>query len=396
MRRFPLALLALTTVAACGGERGSAAPTTPTPPPQPVSPPTDTVVARVVAPGVRHIRRWEVAGPWAVHVVEVDLAVCGVGLRTVKAGELLAGRETTSALAARLAAQQGRPVFAAVNADFFNAAGVPVGAQVSDGELVRGSTQRPIFGLSRNGAPFFGADVMGGFARTRRGLGFEMRWVNERPDTLRLALFNRFAGATTPFGEGLVEVAVRNVVRPTAVGDTLLAVVVQVDTLAAGIPVPQGGVVFVGAGRGASFLRTGMAVGDTVRWSMRFSGQPGPIAELVAGDPQFMRAGEAVPTPAWAVERHPRTAVGVSADRKLLLVTVDGRQPGYSVGMTLPELTSLFQRLGAVDALNLDGGGSTTAVVEGRVVNRPSEATGERTVANAVAVLGPAPGSCGR
>ena len=72
------------------------------------------------------------------------------------------------------------------------------------------------------------------------------------------------------------------------------------------------------------------------------------------------------------------------------------RQPGFSVGMTLPELAALMRRLGAADALNVDGGGSSTMVVGGRVLNRPSDATGERAVANAIAVLGPAPGSCGR
>ena len=71
-------------------------------------------------------------------------------------------------------------------------------------------------------------------------------------------------------------------------------------------------------------------------------------------------------------------------------------QPGFSVGMTLPELAALMRRLGAADALNVDGGGSSTMVVGGRVLNRPSDATGERAVANAIAVLGPAPGSCGR
>lgn len=60
-------------------------------------------------------------------------------------------------------------------------------------------------------------------------------------------------------------------------------------------------------------------------------------------------------------KRHPRTAIGVTADgRTLVIAVVDGRQPGYSVGMTLPELAELMLKLGAHDALNLDGGGSST------------------------------------
>jgi len=77
--------------------------------------------------------------------------------------------------------------------------------------------------------------------------------------------------------------------------------------------------------------------------------------------------------------RHPRSAVGLSADgNTLLLVAVDGRQEGHSRGATLAELGELLKSLGATDALNLDGGGSTALVVRDRltgvytVANRPS------------------------
>ena len=85
--------------------------------------------------------------------------------------------------------------------------------------------------------------------------------------------------------------------------------------------------------------------------------------------------------------RNPRTLAGVRADGKLLLVTVDGRRPGWSTGMTLSEAARLMRSLGARDALNLDGGGSTTMTVRGEVVNRPSDPSGERRVSNGVFVL---------
>ena len=68
-------------------------------------------------------------------------------------------------------------------------------------------------------------------------------------------------------------------------------------------------------------------------------------------------------------------------------MTVDGRRPGWSAGVTLPEAARLMRALGARDALNLDGGGSTAMTVRGRVVNRPSDLSGERPVSNAVVVL---------
>jgi exopolysaccharide biosynthesis protein len=79
-------------------------------------------------------------------------------------------------------------------------------------------------------------------------------------------------------------------------------------------------------------------------------------------------------------QRHPRTAAGVSRDgRTLLLAVADGRQPGWSVGLTLPELARLMIEAGAWNAVNLDGGGSSAMWYRepgsgaGRVLNRPSD-----------------------
>jgi hypothetical protein len=92
--------------------------------------------------------------------------------------------------------------------------------------------------------------------------------------------------------------------------------------------------------------------------------------------------------PGFAESRHPRTMIGTSADGTIWLVTVDGRQPEISVGMSLTELRTLARRLGLVNALNLDGGGSTTMWVQGQVLNKPSDATGPRRVSDALLVFG--------
>lgn len=69
------------------------------------------------------------------------------------------------------------------------------------------------------------------------------------------------------------------------------------------------------------------------------------------------------------------------------MVVVDGRQPEHSDGMSLPELTAVLESLGATEAVNLDGGGSSIMVVKGVPVSRPSDAGGERAVVNALAVV---------
>lgn len=99
------------------------------------------------------------------------------------------------------------------------------------------------------------------------------------------------------------------------------------------------------------------------------------IQLAVSGNQILMEGGNRVDSPAPA--RHPRTAVGVSPDRKTVyFVVVDGRQAGFSIGATYNDLGAIFERLGAYEALNLDGGGSTTMVIrdaagQPKVLNRP-------------------------
>ncbi len=74
-------------------------------------------------------------------------------------------------------------------------------------------------------------------------------------------------------------------------------------------------------------------------------------------------------------------------DGKFVLVTVDGRQRD-SVGMTIEELAALMRELGCREAINFDGGGSTTMVIRNRIVNHPSDLIGERPVSDALLLVG--------
>jgi hypothetical protein len=96
--------------------------------------------------------------------------------------------------------------------------------------------------------------------------------------------------------------------------------------------------------------------------------------------------GESLEPAAFINMRHPRTLIGVDAAGKIWMAAIDGRETDYSIGMTLPDLVRLSVRLNLQDALNLDGGGSTTMVVNGRIVNKPSDPTGPRQVNDAILV----------
>ncbi len=98
-----------------------------------------------------------------------------------------------------------------------------------------------------------------------------------------------------------------------------------------------------------------------------------PLYNAVGGNALILLDGVNAANPA-DTSLHPRTAAGVTADGKILLMTVDGRNTGHSLGVSTPELGDLMAQFGARDAINLDGGGSTTLVMADpvpRVVNVP-------------------------
>ena len=116
----------------------------------------------------------------------------------------------------------------------------------------------------------------------------------------------------------------------------------------------------------------------------------------LAAGPRLLEDGRPTPPGWWIGEgfdlphthrRHPRTAVGVDPYGGLLVLVLDGRQPGWSDGATQAETQAIMQALGAEDATMLDGGGSTQLVVDGRVRNRPCCDAGERAVATVAAFV---------
>ena len=161
----------------------------------------------------------------------------------------------------------------------------------------------------------------------------------------------------------------------------------------------DGGVLAAGPGVPAERL-AGLTVGTRVRARAVYRTLNGTkpadweaARDIVGGVGLLATAGRLVkdwepekPRDGFTTERHPRTVIGTAGDGRIWLITVDGRNKALSLGMSFAELQTLITRVGLVDALNLDGGGSTTMVVKGAVVNHPSDPTGPRRVSDAIIV----------
>jgi hypothetical protein len=171
--------------------------------------------------------------------------------------------------------------------------------------------------------------------------------------------------------------------------------------LAAGkTAIPRDGYVLSFGGTQPPPVLQSLRVGSAVELETNYTAVDGGEADwtnteaIVGGAGLLLRDGRLITDwkveqlpPGFAHTRHPRTLIGTQADGTIWLVTVDGRQPRLSAGMSLFELRALVERLGLRNALNLDGGGSTTMWVAGKIVNSPSDAAGPRKVSDALVVM---------
>lgn len=139
--------------------------------------------------------------------------------------------------------------------------------------------------------------------------------------------------------------------------------------------------------------KTGEAViGD----SAEYEGMKDQLQEALGGNAILVRNAQVYQTPQTGADKEPRTAVGIKADGNVFFVVIDGRQEPYSAGISMPDLAQLMIDLGAVNALNLDGGGSSTFATRElggdslEVDNKPSDRM-ERTVANSWLIVSKEP-----
>jgi hypothetical protein len=375
-----------------------------------------------VEPGVEWTTIVRESGPVRINVLAVDPA----RVHGVLSNERIARRETVSAMSRRVAAVAG------VNGGYFAPSGDPVGLLAIDGELLSESVDGRSALILPPAGPFIapvrfrGRVTVNGRSREIDGIDRTRGLIpacggrgGDRPtirpnsvltcgDASELVVLTQRYGARPP-REGGVEAVIRDgrvtSLRPPGSGQ-----------------VPRASVLLTGTGDAARFLRDVALPRSPAAISLRLiagsrtfgltaEGLPvpppaaGPAASapaaVVGGGPRLLRAGRVSVTAAaegfrppqapaffrsFVAGRQPRTLAGVRADGTLLLVTVDGRLPGWSVGMTLPEAARLMRTLGARDALNLDGGGSSTMVVRGEVVNRPADRV-ERRVSDGLFVL---------
>lgn len=339
----------------------------------------EVVTRTELAPGVEHTYLARPEPPLAVHVARIA-PDAPASLRVVLSNETVAGDqprlERTSSMCARVACLVG------LNGDFADIdTQEPLGGLVTDGQLLRSPNPRH-HQLSITDE---GTLAAGGLEWSGQMVPTDLRplpldAVNVAGGGDRVVLYTSAYGASVP-GAGAVALTLRTVepAGPLRLGQTTMVEMAGVTENPPGVNLPADGGALLGYGKGADALRdlwARVGRGEAGARALLRLDTPTGVVESLGGSPILIRDGKR-----WFADvddnftrgRHPRTLVGWNPAGETLLVTVDGRQPKHSVGVSLAEASDLLLALGATEGINLDGGGSSTFAVQSKVVNQPSD-----------------------
>ena len=341
--------------------------------------------------------------PLKVSVVEMDLTNPYIVMETCLGGEKSVACETPVSMASRNN-RPGHEVVGAVNGDFFmtsptNEVGLPLSGQVRNDELVLSSHNRACLVLDNDNRPYidrltFTGTVTSGETSFALNLVNRMRYAYENIAANQSFLFTRSYGPVTYDGSSSGKMVL---LRPA--GDPFRwnangveqCIIEDIFDAKGSTTIPDGKAILWLKGTYANYAQS-LNVGDELSVSFRLTlnneSQDINIHQLIGGSNHIiMQNGQFMED--WA-ERHPRTAIGFNADStRLYFVVVDGRHL-TSTGVTLREMKGIFDALGAVNAVNLDGGGSSCILVNDEVLNHPSDGP-VRAVGNGCLFVSTAP-----
>ena len=381
-----------------------------------------TATVRPVATGITFTQEVSTgAAPLIVSILHIDRHAEGVRLQVGQALDVVSyagaaqGREPMSHMAARTGA------IAAINGDFFPFNGDPTSLEIRDGELISEPIgYRVAFGLTHESA-LMQVLTSRGSVVMKDNTEIALNGINHLPhEGENVVLTSAYAPGAKPKQPTTI-VTLRHVALPFRVSRNLTGTIESVAEAAADQPLPpcpNDGILIVGAGAASMPLAAHCAIGDKI--NLRYDLLPTAplpanngvrdeavmpvwqdVEQAVGGGPWLVRDGnifvdgdtERFSPTDFVNARHARSAIGIAADGSLLLVAVDGRK-ATSRGVTLNEMAAIMKRLGAQQAMNLDGGGSTAMIVSGNVVNTPSDGV-ERPVANGILVFAKGPSGAG-
>lgn len=311
------------------------------------------------------------AGHTDVHVLRLEPFSDHTRIFPVLANEGIAQKETLSSMASRYDAIAG------INGAYFTPRGDPIGTLIINRRLISSPLyKRSVFGIRDDDTLVFGNPDFSGTLRAGQ-ISTAIDAVNQprRAGDQLVVYTPEYARSTLTPEKGVELVLVKGKIVGIHANDALI---------------PPDGVVVSAGGSKAEQLRS-LKLGQVVELDYSIDKPWESIRHAVCGGPRLVSDGRcdingrAEKFSSSIINgRHPRTAVALTFDGDLLMIVVDGRSKRNS-GMKLNELADYLKKLAARHAINLDGGGSSSMIVRGRIVNSPSDGS-ERRISNGILV----------
>ena len=301
-------------------------------------------------------------------------------------GNNLYGRSTITRIT-ELLESQGKEVIAGINADFFDlTTGIPIGIVVQDGVFISSNTGQYAVGFKADGSAVIGKPVASMTLSSDAG-NMVVDCFNKARSTYTTCMFDRnFSDTTKVSTEGTSIIFERLDDEEVRLNSSIRLRVVSKQTGSTPISIGENQMVLSVSAKGPLERIPNIAVGDEVTFSVTTTDSDWQDVVYAVGGKSLIENGT-VDTTGSPTGLNPRSAVGVKADGTVVLYEVDGRQSGFSVGMSPSSLAQELLNLGCVDAINLDGGGSSAMVIQypgetdAEVINSPSDGS-LRTCAN--------------
>ncbi|MGI5824210.1 MAG: phosphodiester glycosidase family protein [Bacillota bacterium] len=295
-------------------------------------------------------------------------------------GNSLYGKSTITYVADFLE-KQGKEVIAGINADFFDTStGIPIGIVIDNGVFVSSNLGYPAIGFKADGSAIIGIPANAMYLRGENGSTVRVSCFNKTRSKYTVCLFDENFGSSTKTTTAGTNVILERVNNDDVVvnGDVILEVVsVTADTTEAAA-IKSNQMVLTASNDCETDIASAFTVGERVTFSVDANESDWDDVMYAVGG-KVMLDGGSVDITGSPTGTNPRSAVGIKADGTVVLYEVDGRQKGFSVGMTMEQLAQEMLDLGCVDAINLDGGGSSAVIVQNTgensysVVNSPSD-----------------------
>jgi hypothetical protein len=309
-------------------------------------------------------------------------------LQALLSNGTITGRETVSSMEHDVSSQL---TTIGVNGDFFNwNGGWPSGLLMQGGVVEHHpADNRSAVGIDTTGALHVDRVPWAAFWRGPDGVAHPIAELNEPPHANLTSLFTPAWGNSTPPVNG---VAVVLEPFPATLPYKDLTGTVASLVSNSSVAIPRDGAVLLARGTAAAAVPAAVAPGEQITARIALSPAWANVADAVGGGPALVKNGKPIAnaheslTPVQLRGHDPRTAVGQRADGTIVFVAADGREPGWSAGISNWELALTLVRYGCVIGMALDSGGSTTLALDGHVLNRPSDPTGERAVGEAFVI----------